>query len=41
MDNVDDPRKCKGFHQLFILGRRERLARAYCELAGIEVVPIA
>ncbi len=41
MDNVADPRDCKGFHQLFILGRHERLFRAYCELAGIEVVPIA
>ena len=41
MDNVDDPRDCKGFHQLFILGRHERLFRAYCQLAGIEVVPIA
>ncbi len=41
MDNVADPRDCKGFHQLFILGRHERLLRAYGELAGIEVVPIA
>ncbi len=41
MDNVADPRDCKGFHQLFILGRHERLFRAYCDLAGIEVVPIA
>ena len=41
MDRVDDPRDCKGFHQLFILGRHERLLRAYCELAGIEAVPIA
>ncbi len=40
MDNVADPRDCKGFHQLFILGKHERLYRAYCALAGIEVVPI-
>ncbi len=40
MDNVDDPRDCKGFHQPFILGRHDRLFRAYCRLAGIEVVPI-
>ena len=40
MDNVADPRDCKGFHQLFILGRHDRLFRAYCQLAGIEVVPI-
>ena len=41
MDNVADPRDCKGFHQLFILGKHDRLFRAYCQLAGIEVVPIA
>jgi len=41
MDNVADPRDCKGFHQLFILGNHERLIKAYCQLAGIEVVPIA
>ena len=41
MDNVADPRDCKGFHQLFILGKHDRLLRAYCQLAGIEVVPIA
>ncbi len=40
MDNVADPRDCKGFHQLFILGKHDRLFRAYCELAGIEVVPV-
>ncbi|MBN1395363.1 MAG: hypothetical protein JW959_10095 [Pirellulales bacterium] len=41
MDHVEDPRDCKGFHQLFILGRHDRLFRAYCKLAGIDVVPIA
>ena len=40
MDDVEDTRDCKGFHQLFILGRHDRLFRAYCRLAGIEVVPI-
>lgn len=40
MDNVVDSRDCKGFHQLFVLGRHERLVQAYCQLAGIEVVPI-
>jgi hypothetical protein len=40
MDNVADPRDCKGFHQLFILGKHDRLFTAYCQLAGIEVVPI-
>jgi L-fucose isomerase-like protein len=40
MDNVEDPRDCKGFHQLFILGKHNRLLRAYCQLAGIEAVPI-
>ena len=41
MDSVADPRDCKGFHQPFILGRLDRLFSAYCQLAGIEVVPIA
>ncbi len=41
MNNVEDTRDCQGFHQLFILGRHDRLFRAYCRLAGIEVVPIA
>jgi len=41
MDSVADPRDCKGFHQPFILGRLDRLFKAYCQLAGIEVVPIA
>ncbi len=40
MDNVDDPRDCKGFHQLFILGKVDQLFKRYCQLAGIEVVPI-
>jgi hypothetical protein len=40
MDNIADSRDTKGFHQLFILGRHERLFRAYCQLAGIEVVPM-
>jgi hypothetical protein len=41
LDDVADSRDCKGFHQLFILGRHDRLFRAYCQLAGIEVVPLA
>jgi hypothetical protein len=41
LDNVSDTRDCKGFHQLFILGRHDRLLKAYCQLAGIEVVPLA
>ncbi len=40
MDNVADPRDCKGFHQLFVLGKHDRLIQAYCQLAGIEVTPI-
>jgi hypothetical protein len=40
MDNVADSRDCKGFHQLFVLGRHERMFQAYCQLAGIEVVPV-
>ncbi len=40
MNNVADPRDCKGFHQLFILGNVANQLKAYCELAGIEVVPV-
>jgi hypothetical protein len=40
MDNVADSRDCKGFHQLFVLGKHDRLIQAYCQLSGIEVVPI-
>jgi hypothetical protein len=41
LDDVADPRDCKGFHQIFILGRQERLIKAYAQLAGIEVAPLA
>jgi hypothetical protein len=40
MDNVADSRDCKGFHQLFILGKHDSLFRAYCQLAGIQVSPV-
>ncbi len=40
MDNVADPRDCKGFHQLFILGKVDHLFRRYCQLAGIQVEPV-
>jgi hypothetical protein len=41
MDNVADTLDCKGFHQLFILGKHDMLFKAYGQLAGIEVLPIA
>jgi hypothetical protein len=41
LDGVADSRDCKGFHQLFVLGRHDRLLKAYCQLAGIEVIPLA
>jgi hypothetical protein len=40
MDNIPDSRDCKGFHQLIILGKHDRLFSAYGQLAGIEVVPV-
>ena len=40
VDNKDDPRDCRGFHQLFIYGKLDNLFKDYCRLAGIEVVPI-
>jgi hypothetical protein len=41
IDNVADSRDCQGFHQLFLLGRHERLLQAYAQLAGLECGPIA
>jgi hypothetical protein len=41
LDRVADTRDVKGFHQLFILGNLERTLRAYGQLAGIQVAPIA
>jgi hypothetical protein len=41
MDNVADTLDCKGFHQLFILGKHDLLFKAYGQLADIEVLPIA
>ena len=35
MDNCEDVRDIKGFHQLFIYGDLLRQFKAYCELAGI------
>jgi hypothetical protein len=41
MDNVADTLDCQGFHQLFILGKHDLLFKAYGQLAGIDVLPIA
>jgi len=41
MNQVADSRDVKGFHQLFILGRQDHHFRAYAQLAGIKVLPIA
>jgi hypothetical protein len=41
LDGVADTRDVKGFHQLFILGKHERMFRAYGQLAGMAVAPIA
>jgi len=40
MDDLDDSRDAKGFHQLFIYGDLELPFKAYCQLAGIKVVHI-
>ncbi len=40
MDDVDDCRDCKGFHQLFIYGKLDQQFKAYAAMAGIEVVPV-
>jgi hypothetical protein len=41
LDGAANPLDSKGFHQLFILGKHDRLLRAYCSLAGIEALPLA
>ncbi len=40
MDDKPNCLDCKGFHQLFVLGKLDLLYKAYCQLAGIEVEPI-
>ena len=40
LDGVPDSGDAKGFHQLFIYGDLERPLKAYCKLAGIQVVHI-
>jgi len=40
VDGVADSRDVKGFHQLLIYGDLEDEFKAYCQLAGIEVVHI-
>lgn len=40
LDQGGDPRDYKGFHQLFLLGKWDRMIKAYGQLAGIEVAPI-
>ena len=40
MDDIPDVRDTKGFHQLFIYGDLENDFKAYCQLAGINVVHI-
>jgi len=35
-----DTRDVMGFHQLFVYGKLDSQLRAYCQLAGIEAVPI-
>jgi hypothetical protein len=41
LDGVADTRDVKGFHQLFVLGKLERMFRAYGQLAGIPAAAIA
>lgn len=40
MNDMPDVRDTKGFHQLFIYGDLEDEFKAYCQLAGIEVIHI-
>jgi hypothetical protein len=41
LDGVADSRDIQGFHQLIILGKHDHDFRAYAQLAGIKVLPIA
>lgn len=41
LDGVADSRDIQGFHQLIILGRHDHGFRAYAQLAGLKVLPIA
>jgi hypothetical protein len=40
VDDVPDSRNVKGFHQVFLYGDWANLLRAYCQLAGVNAVPI-
>jgi hypothetical protein len=40
MDGAGDCRDTKGFHQPFIYGKLDHLFKAYCQLAGIEFMPL-
>ena len=40
LEGAVDTLNTKGFHQLFILGKLERMLKAYGQLAGIQVQPI-
>ncbi|MDD4872572.1 MAG: hypothetical protein PHR77_18635 [Kiritimatiellae bacterium] len=38
MDNVEDARDVKGFHQVVVLGNHKRIVEGFCQLYGINVV---
>lgn len=40
MDGVVDSRDVKGHHQVFAYGKLDGSIKAFCQLAGIEVVPV-
>ena len=40
LDDIPDCRDVKGFHQLFLYGDHSGLLKGYCQLAGIQAVPI-
>ena len=40
MDDVADSRDSNGFHRAFVYGKLDRQVRAFCQFAGIKVVPV-
>ncbi len=38
MDNVEDVRDVKGFHQVVVLGNHRRIVQGFCQMYGINVV---
>jgi hypothetical protein len=38
MDNIEDSRDVKGFHQVVVLGNHLQIVEGFCQLYGINVI---